>query len=160
MHQFLTPPSPAERMLFLAYLGVAASGALLGSQSLAGIAGLVDTLGPGSAQWVLVLASAVGACIACALLREKFGYKKKRGAFRAIFGALLATATLGIVAGTFLLPILGTMFGPWLLFVTILTQPVWVLPWVAALIGLQLAFVAYREEQATIFRHLRRIDTA
>ena len=131
---------------------------MLGSDALAGLQGMVDVMGANVARWVLALASAAGACIAGAALRQRFGHPGKAGLIKALTGALIATLTLGIAAGTLVLPIFGTMFGPWLVAVTIVTKPWMVLPWLAALYGFHAAFMAYRAEQETIYRFVSRID--
>ena len=158
MKRFLTPPSPAERTLLLAYMGLAACGAMLGSEALSGLQGLVDVIGEGVALWVLALASAGGACISGYLLRDRFGFVGRMGFTKACFGSVLATLALGVAAGTLVLPIFGTMFGPWLLVLTIATKPWMALPWLAALYGFHLAFISYRNERKTIYRHVERID--
>lgn len=153
-----TPPSPAERMVFMGYAGVAVCGAILGSEALSGLQGHIDLMGEDIAQGMLAVASAVGGCIAAGLLRDKFGFSGRAGALRALLGVVFATATLGIAAGTFVLPVFGTMFGPWLLVVTLVTKPLVALPWLLSLLGFHLAFRSYRREQNTVFRHLKRID--
>lgn len=154
----LTPPSPAERSLMVACTGLAACGGILGCEALRGLQGMVEFAGPVAGEWLCAICAALGAIISGLVMRHRFGHSGIAGGFSAAGGALVATLLLGVVAGTFVLPIFGTMFGPWLVVSAVLNKPWLVLPWLLALYGLHLAMSEYRTEQDSIFRWLPRVD--
>lgn len=151
-------PSPAERTIMTAGVGVAACGSLLASEALEGLKGLEYFVGPTAGDWILVLCAAAGAVIGTLLMRQRFGGRGLRGGLNAVLAGFLATFLMGIVAGTLVLPIFGTMFGPWLILTTVLMKPWLLLPWTLSLFGLHLAAQEYRDEQDSVFNFVPEFD--
>ncbi len=156
----LTLPSPAERGVALAYCGLALAGAVLGAGTLSGLDGFEMLLGADASLFLRGLAGAIGGIVSGAALRGRFGQFGLRGDATAFFAALLATMSLGIVAGTLVLPILGTMFAPWLIIVAIGSKPWLALPWAVALFSFHIARRAHRAERDSIFKWIEKLDGA
>lgn len=154
----VTLPSPAERLILGALVGCACAGGLLGYVALGGLQGMVEIVGPEIGGMMSVGASFFGGLGSAILVRDRLGREGTRGVLSAIAGGVLATALLGIIAGTIVLPIFGTMFGPWLVLMTAATKPWYVLPWIASLYGMHKARRSYLAEQETLFRYVPRID--
>lgn len=142
-----------ERQALLAYAVIAIAGA---------IAAFVVTLrlgrsgvlaaGPGLYDLWVVLAGATGAVAALWHLRARFGMPGLAGAGRAVVAAVILTLGAAIVAGTLILPPWGTMFGPFLLLVSLAAVPLLGLCWLAALAAAHLLHRTLRAERETIFR--------
>ena len=150
MRKLFTPPNPAERGIFVALAGLAGTGSLLGFEALQDLQAMTALFGASVGEWFSALAGAVGGASGGGLMRDRFGQPGALGGLSAVLGVFLATMLLGIVAGTLVLPLFGTMFGPWLIVVTTVETPWILLPWVIALFGLHLAMKSYVREQATL----------
>ncbi|MEL6913327.1 MAG: hypothetical protein AAFP13_02375 [Pseudomonadota bacterium] len=151
-------PSPAEKQMLGAYVLSTAAGGLLGYSALGGLHSMVEIAGPGIGGVLSALASCAGGLGSAFFLREHFGHGGTLGIVTVLAGGFFATALLGIIAGTILLPIFGTMFGPWLILLTAVTKPWLAAPWLWALFRMHQAREAYLVERETIFRRLPRID--
>ncbi|MEM1375054.1 MAG: hypothetical protein AAGF78_11810 [Pseudomonadota bacterium] len=139
-------------------VGVAACGSLLASEALMGLKGLEYLVGPTAGDWILAMCAAAGALIGTLLMRARFGERGLRGALNAVFAGFVATFLMGIVAGTLVLPIFGTMFGPWLILTTAMTKPWLLLPWSLSLFGMHLAAMEYRDERDSVFNFVPEFD--
>ncbi|MEO0678226.1 MAG: hypothetical protein AAFZ02_11785 [Pseudomonadota bacterium] len=148
----ITLPSPAERSVLTACVAVGATGALLACEALRPIAG-DDGFFTGSAGlWYATLSAGFSATAVAYGVRRNFGHPGTGGALWSVFFSIVATCVLGIVAGSFILPVFGTMFGPWFMILAVLKTPLLALPWALSLYGLHLAGKEYVAEQATAFR--------
>ncbi|MEM9436588.1 MAG: hypothetical protein AAGA15_06065 [Pseudomonadota bacterium] len=120
---------------------------------------MADLVSPKAGEWICTLCAALGGMAAPVLVRDWFGYRGVSGVIYALVGGIMATMLLGVFAGTFILPVFGTMFGPLLILTASIGKPWFLVPWAIALKGLHIAMIEYREEQDTIYRWLPRIDT-
>ena len=150
--------SPAERTVLTAYFGLSATGALLGFDALEELQAMDELVGVTAGNWLSTILAASGALLAAIILRESFGRPGLLGAGQAFVSSCVATCLMGIIAGTFLLPVFGTMFGPWLIITTLIVKPWLALPWALALFGFHLARSEYDRERETIFRYVPKID--
>lgn len=100
--------------------------------------------------WRLV-AGFVGTAGLLWLNRGRFGWPGWRGWMIMAGGALMVTLFAPVAAGTLVLPIYGTMFGPLALTVTLLRRPLLALLWFGTLIAAHRLCTLYRAERATIF---------
>lgn len=145
--------TPGERRALMAYAVIALAGA---------VAAFVVTLrlgrsgmltgGPGLYDLWVVVAGAAGAVAALWHLRDRFGLPGLAGAGQAALAALILTLGAAIVAGTLILPPWGTMFGPFLMLVSLVAVPILGLCWLAALAAAHLLHKTLRDERETIFR--------
>ncbi|MEM1233707.1 MAG: hypothetical protein AAGH70_06235 [Pseudomonadota bacterium] len=154
----MTLPSPAERTVMTAGAGIAACGCLLAGEALKGLQGFEYFVGPTAGGWISALCAAAGAIIGTLLMRQRFGGRGLQGGLNAVLAGLLATFLMGIVAGTLVLPIFGTMFGPWLILTTVLAKPWLSLPWLLSLYALNLAMKEYRDERDSVFNFVPEFD--
>ncbi|MEM9349856.1 MAG: hypothetical protein AAGA47_06315 [Pseudomonadota bacterium] len=120
---------------------------------------MADLVSATAGAWLCTLCAAIGGVTAPILVRDWFGHAGVCGIIYALVGGLMATMLLGVFAGTLILPVFGTMFGPLLVLTASIAKPWFLLPWVISLKGLHSAMVEYRAEQDTIYRWLPRIDT-
>ena len=152
----VTLPSPAERTLLVALAGLAATGGLLGFEALKGLQYMQEFVGRAAGEWVSTFAAALGGVGAPLILRHRFGLTGVKGTLAAFGAAFVATGLLGILAGTFVLPVFGTMFGPWLILTTVLEQPWLLAPWLLCLYAYHVAEKDYARESETLFRRVRQ----
>jgi hypothetical protein len=141
--------SRAERALLLAYGLVVAVGALIGFFTLYNQ--FVAAEGISVYRGWLGIGGMIGALLGVRLSRDGFGHEGTRGALRAVFASCVATGLTGVIGGTIALPILGTMFGPWLLVVSFAQGPALLLLWLIALLVVQRAYGLLRDERDSIF---------
>ena len=98
----------------------------------------------------LGVAGAFGAATSLFLVRKNFGKPGTFGAFETAFAGLMATLLTGIIGGSLALPVYGTMFGAWLVIVSIVETPLLLLPWAGALWVMHQAMSTYRAEKQTL----------
>jgi len=151
MRRFFGGFSVAERWMITATAAIMAIGALLGIWAFAELQPIVDTTQPLFSTAWQVAASLVGAGIAARSMSRFFGMRGMGGTVRAVFGSVLGTLAFGIIAGTLILPIYGTMFAPWFVVLALVGQPVLGLLWVSGWAALQVASIKYEDERDTIF---------
>lgn len=109
-------------------------------------------------SWI-VAASALGGMIALFLSGDRMGQPGVRGVLRAIAGGIWLTFIGALVGGTLGLPLYGTMFGPFIVTVTLIGAPILGLLWVFNLMGVHLLMRIYQRERDSIFRHVNTTPT-
>lgn len=144
-------PSRGERLRSLALALVALAGAVLCLASV----GTLDPsragpAGTGATLWRL-MAGALGGFVALRFNLDRFGWLHLRGWARMAGGSLLVTLFAPVVAGSLILPLYGTMFGPFALILTLIRHPVLALVWLGTLLAAHLLLQDHRRERATIF---------
>ena len=144
--------SPAERTVLTAYFGLSATGALLGFDALEELQAMDELVGVAAGNWLSTILAASGALLAVIILRAHFGHPGLYGAVKAVVVGCISTCLMGVIAGTFLLPVFGTMFGPWLMITTLIVKPWLALPWALALFAFNVARREYDRERESIFR--------
>lgn len=108
--------------------------------------------GPDLYDLWLAVSGMAGACLALRYGAGRFGHPGTQGLRRALQGMVIVTLLAPVLAGTLVLPLYGTMFGPLALAVTFAGSPFVALIWFATLAGVHLLFLTLRLERETIFR--------
>lgn len=142
-------PSDGERGLVLASAAIAVIGALTSHLVLHHL-----NVVPASAAlraWTVV-AGGIALPLAVWLLRGQIGHAGWDGAIRATIAFWAAVPLVGLIGGTLLLPLHGTMFGPLGLVATLIAHPPLAALWVASFAGTHLMAMAWRDERDSIFR--------
>jgi len=103
-----------------------------------------------SQRWV-VLASGLGGLIALFLSGDRLGQSGPRGALRGAGGAIWVTFIGALIGGTLSLPFYGTMFGPFIVTVTLMGAPLLAMLWVFNLFGVHMLMGVYQRERDSIF---------
>ncbi|MEL6961051.1 MAG: hypothetical protein AAGL89_19130 [Pseudomonadota bacterium] len=100
--------------------------------------------------WIVV-AAAIGGTLALFLAGDRLGQAGRMGAFRGAAGGIWVTMIGALIGGTLALPLYGTMFGPFIVIVTLAGAPILFLLWVFNLIGLHVLMSIYVRERDSIF---------
>ena len=140
-------PSPGERRLWLSYAVLAGFGAMLALSTLGRFSRMADWSLQGPASGWVAICGAVGLPLSVYLLRGWIGF----GLLRAAAGFALVTLLAGVIGGTLALPIHGTMFGSWLIVMTLVSAPILSVLWLATYAAVHAAFRRWRIERDTIF---------
>ena len=104
--------------------------------------------------WIVV-AAGIGGVGALFLSGDRMGQPGPIGAMRAMAGGVWVTFIGALIGGTLGLPFYGTMFGPFIVVVTLLGAPVLAMLWIFNLIGVHLLMAVYQRERDTIFTPTR-----
>ena len=107
--------------------------------------------------WITV-ASGLGGMIALFLSGDRMGQSGQVGAMRAVAGAIWVTFIGALIGGTLGLPFYGTMFGPFIVVVTLMSAPILAMLWAFNLLGIHMLMAAYQRERDSIFTPAR-MDT-
>ncbi|MFT5630418.1 MAG: hypothetical protein ACI82I_001529 [Gammaproteobacteria bacterium] len=141
-----------EQSILLAYFGVAFLGAVLALNVVTSLGGYDTVFHPFlSYHWWMMISGGFGGCAGLYLGRNWMGLPGLRGVTFAILGAVWISFLGGLVGGTLALPLYGTMFGPFTLFVTLFSTPLLVTFWVCTLMAAHYFLMVWRDEQETIF---------
>lgn len=100
---------------------------------------------------------AVGGWIALRLSAHRLGHPGLSGTFRALGGIVSISVIAALIAGTLILPLYGTMFGPFSLAMTLIGSPLAAVLW---LLGLWLShrlIATWRRERESV-HHARALD--
>ncbi|MEL6608118.1 MAG: hypothetical protein AAFO93_04320 [Pseudomonadota bacterium] len=143
-------PSRAEWALILAFAALALAGAVLGMYALRDLNALDSFTSRDTARGWLAMSGAMGACLSAMAMRDRFGRVGRGSLWHAAVAGVITTMLVGIVAGTLVLPIFGTMFGPWLVLIALLNMPVLAVPWMFALWGYDTARRSYTAERESL----------
>lgn len=145
--------SAGERNFLWALIGTCLVGAIL---SCIAVLRLTETY-PASqfelafTSWTAV-AGFVGAGAALwSTYNRWFGKPGTAGWISAMIGALLVSGIGSVVAGSLILPLYGTMFGPLQLFVTLIDTPVLAVVWFGMLMCAHVLLTRWRSERDSIF---------
>ncbi len=144
--------TPGYRALYAAYGVVAVAGAVLALV-------VVSRLTGGMAAWRydlwIALSGGVSAALAFYLSTPRMGYGGLSGAFRAAAGVVLTSFVASLVAGSLILPVYGTMFGPFSLIVTFAAAPAWAALWLGAMVAAHRLLGFWRAERESVFAPVR-----
>ena len=119
-----------EQSLFMAFFGVAFFGGAMAMNVVLTLGGVAAMLTPFSTYdyWV-ILSGAMGACGGLYVGRDWLGHGGLRGAAFAMIGIVWVSFLGGLIGGSLALPLYGTMFGPFTLFVSLFSAPMLALFW-------------------------------
>ena len=148
-------PSPGEARLLTAGALTGAIGALTAFVAVTQFQARGDLLRvwSGSDIWC-AFAGACGAIQGLYMWRRWLGQPGAVGALRAVAGLSLALLTGAVIAGTLILPVYGTMFGPVLAGVTILSHPMLTLGWICGLVLMHLTTRDWRIERQRLMQRM------
>lgn len=150
-----TKLSEGTRARVMAFLLVAASSGALGFLAALHLdqTALFDRLT--GYQWWIVAASSLGGVVSLFLSGDRMGQSGLQGALRATAGGIWVTFVGALIGGTLSLPLYGTMFGPFIVCVTLLGTPVLLMLWVVNMSGIHLLLGIYQRERDSIFTPAR-----
>lgn len=141
-----------EQSILLAFFGVGFFGAAMALNVVMTLGGVAALLTPfsGYDYWV-IFCGAIGACAGLYLGRDWMGHTGLRGVALAMIGMLWISFLGGLVGGSLALPLYGTMFGPFTLFVSLFSAPLLALFWGCILFASHLLVKIWRNERDSIF---------
>ncbi|WP_147124481.1 hypothetical protein [Shimia ponticola] len=151
MKEFFRSFSHAERLSLVALALIILVGAVVGLWAFDDLQPIVDTSQP---VWGILWKIAAAMCSAGIAARSAtrfFGGRGPVGTARAVFGAVVGTLAFGVLGGTLILPIFGTMFAPWFVVLTLFKQPILGVLWALAWTAFAIARIRYEDERDTIF---------
>jgi len=150
---WLTAESRGERARVLAGLVVAAGSAILCRIAVGRLENgpILPVVAPGWYDLWILAAGVVGGLGGFYLVRESLGQPGPAGWPRAFFAALALGFSGSVIAGTLVLPIYGTMFGPLVLAVTLIDLPLLAVAWGGSLYGVHVLMRRWRAERDSIF---------
>ena len=143
-----------ERCLVSAFVAVMALGGIVTAAVLDRVAEGAVALPSGipSAYGIWILcAGAIGSGLAFWLGLNRFGQRGALGLAQVVPGILAHAFIAALIGGTLALPAYGTMFGPFLLAVTLGAAPVLLAGWVVTLVAAHLLLSLWRRERDSIF---------
>lgn len=148
-------PTEGERARVLAFSLVGLSSGCLGYLAVLHLdrAALFEQL-----SWYqtwIVVASGLGGLLALFLAGDRMGQSGVKGALRGVAGAIWVTFIGALIGGTLSLPLYGTMFGPFIVFVTLLGAPILMGLWCFNMLSIHLLMGVYQRERDTIFTPAR-----
>lgn len=141
-----------EQSILLAYFGVGFFGAALALN-------VVNTLGGHEIMqhaysaydyWVIV-SGVVGSWAGFYMGRAWMGLPGLRGIPFAMIGTVWISFLGGLVGGSLALPLYGTMFGPFTLFVSLFSAPLLAMFWACILMASHFLLMVWRDERDSIF---------
>lgn len=144
--------SRGQRLRIVALALPTLAGALLCLLSVGALDPGPSDAGATQMAWWFV-AGGVGVWLVLRFNLGRFGWPRPRGWARMAGGVLFVTFFAPVLAGTLVLPLYGTMFGPLALWIMFLRQPVLAIAWFGVLVAAHLLMQHYRRERATIFLH-------
>ncbi|SMX37995.1 hypothetical protein OCA8868_01636 [Octadecabacter ascidiaceicola] len=143
--------SEGERARALAFLLVGACSAALGFLAVLHLDHTALFEGFSLYQTWIVIASGLGGVIALFLSGDRMGQSGQVGAIRAVAGAIWVTFIGSLIGGTLGLPFYGTMFGPFIVAVTLMGAPILAMLWAFNLLGIHFLLATYQRERDSIF---------
>ncbi|MFZ3581090.1 hypothetical protein ACOI1H_02815 [Loktanella sp. DJP18] len=148
-------PTPGERRLLAAGLGVAVCGGLMSfvivtqmGQNKTMLRSMTD------ADLWFVTAGMLGGIGGLYMGRNWLGHGGPAGAVKAVAGMLVVSFAGALIAGSLALPLYGTMFGPLMLGLTLAGNPALALLWLTVMTGSHLLFRTWRREKKSLFAPL------
>ena len=141
-----------ERSIALAYFGVAFFGGALGLNVVVSLGGAAALIAPFNAyDYWLMFSGVLGGIAGLFVGRDWMGHDGLAGIGRALIGIIWISFVGALVGGTLALPFYGTMFGPFIVIVTLLGAPLLAMLWAINLMGIHMLFGVYQRERDSIF---------
>lgn len=145
--------SEGERARALAFVLVGVCSALMGYLAVLHLdrAALFESLN-GYRRWIVAV-SGFGGMLALFLSGDRLGQPGSKGAAKGAAGALWVTFIGALISGTMALPFYGTMFGPFVVFLTLIGAPLLIILWCFNFVSVPILLGIYQRERDTIFKH-------
>lgn len=99
----------------------------------------------------MIFAGALGSMAGLYLAGQKFGQPGLKGMLMAIIASIWVSFMGSLVGGSLMLPLYGTMFGPFTLAMTLAAKPLFAVLWFANLFGAHLLLTYWQRERDSIF---------
>lgn len=99
----------------------------------------------------MVFAGSIGSMMGLYIAGKRFGHPGWRGLVNALAASVWVSFVGSLIGGTLMLPLYGTMFGPFTLAITLSSQPIFAVLWFANLFGAHLMLTYWRRERDSIF---------
>lgn len=138
-----------EKSLAMAYAAVVAMSAGMTILVMSGVEG--ENAIPPEPTWYdnwVIVAGALSGGIALYLARNWMGVLGAIGFARAIVGSIVVAFVAAVVAGTLILPVYGTVFGPFLLISEFVATPWLAVLWFAVALAAHFLISKWTEERA------------
>ena len=148
----LSNMTEGERSFVMAHVATAVLGAILAFSAVLRMrqdAFFVQPVTPYDI-WI-VLSGAMGGAFGLYLNRHRMGQVGPAGMLQALGAIVMSNVTGAVICGTLALPLYGTMFGPFTLFVILVSSPVLCLVWLANQAGAHMLLARYHTERDSIF---------
>lgn len=100
--------------------------------------------------WMIV-AGCIGSMTGLYMAGDRFGQPGWRGFVNALAASIWVSFVSSLIGGTLMLPLYGTMFGPFTLAITLSTKPLFAVMWFANLFAAHLMLAYWRRERDSIF---------
>ncbi len=97
------------------------------------------------------IGGALGATWSTVLCLKWLGHEGRWGLLHLILGFLIISFLTSVAAGTLILPLYGTMFGPFGAIMTFFNTPQLAIVWCGAIVGAHLQAIKWRRERDSIF---------
>lgn len=104
--------------------------------------------------WI-VAAAGLGGAIGLFLSGDRMGQSGGLGVLRGLAGGVWVTFYGALIGGTLALPFYGTMFGPFVVSITLLGAPLLSILWIVHLMGIHILLGIYQRERDSIFKPSR-----
>ncbi|NDV01583.1 hypothetical protein [Pseudoroseicyclus tamaricis] len=148
-HWLMAPETGGERRVALALATLAAVGAAVALRVAVQLNGF-EPLRPGYGLWVAT-AGGIGAASGLWVVRRHYGHSGARGALRFGWGLVMGSVVAALLAGTLVLPLYGTMFGPFALLTALAGAPALALLWLLAFARFHRSMIDWRRERDSLF---------
>lgn len=150
---FFPTLSVGERRFLVALCGTGVLGAVL---ACIGVMRLSDTSPASQSEFVFTYWTAVAGFVGAAggfmsSYSRWFGHIGSSGWLSALCGAMVLSGVGSVVAGSLILPLYGTMFGPLQLVTTLIAHPLLAVSWIGMLICVHGLLRPWRAERDSIF---------
>ena len=100
--------------------------------------------------WMIV-AGSIGSMAGLYIAGNWFGHGGWQGMVKALAASVWVSFVGSLIGGTLMLPLYGTMFGPFTLAITLSTRPLFAVLWFANLFGAHLMLTYWQRERDSIF---------
>lgn len=99
-------------------------------------------------ELIVIVSGGLAAGIALYLVRNWMGGQGALGYARSVVAAIMVLGVMGLVAGTLVSPINGTMAGPLVVVSEFMARPLLAMGWFVVIVGSHSLMVGWRSEQA------------
>lgn len=150
-------PSEGERGLLVAFVGIAMFSIAIALTTKVQLdTGSILTSDFGRYDAWFVISGLCGGVAGFYLTLKWFGHPGRAGWIRALIGVLVFSFVSSIIAGTLVLPLYGTMFGPFTLLMVLISTPMLALLWTCAILIAHRLVWRWRVERNSLFEPLAK----
>ena len=141
-----------EKSFLLAHLATAVIGAILALSAVMRMGQSAFFQGQLTAfDLCIVVCGAIGAALGLYLNRHRMGQGGTVGVVQSLGAIILSNITGAVICGTLVLPLYGTMFGPFTLIMILVSSPLLCAIWLANQLAAHMLMARYHAERDSIF---------